>query len=126
MRPVPRDPVVLLGILDAGVLVAFAAIGRRSHNEGVAGLAVTAFPFVASWLILARVTGALRDRSLSLAALTWLAAWPLAMLLRAITGRGLAIGFLIVSFLFPLALLLGARFLLAEHDSVEPTRGDHR
>ncbi len=115
MRAAPASsmPLLVAGI-DTVLLLIFAGIGRRSHGEGIAGLALTAFPLVAGWLIAALASGALRDRSTRLASLTWLAAWPLAMALRAITGRGLAPGFLIVSFVLPLALLVGARLLIGD------------
>jgi Protein of unknown function (DUF3054) len=115
MRATPASsPALLVAGLDTVLLLVFAGVGRRSHGEGIGGLAVTAFPLVSGWLIAALASGALRDRSLRLASLTWLAAWPLAMALRAVTGRGLAPGFLIVSFLLPLALLLGARLLIGD------------
>lgn len=115
MRAAPASsmPLLVAGI-DTVLLLIFAGIGRRSHGEGIGGLALTAFPLVAGWLIAALASGALRDRSTRLASLTWLAAWPLAMALRAITGRGLAPGFLIVSFVLPLALLVGARLLIGD------------
>ena len=115
MRATPASsmPLLVAGI-DTVLLLIFAGIGRRSHGEGIGGLALTAFPLVAGWLIAALASGALRDRSTRLASLTWLGAWPLAMALRAITGRGLAPGFLIVSFVLPLALLVGARLLIGD------------
>ena len=115
MRAAPASsmPLLIAGV-DTVLLLVFAGVGRRSHGEAMGGLVVTAFPLVAGWLLAALASGALRDRSLRLAGLTWLAAWPLAMALRAITGRGLAPGFLIVSFVLPIALLIGARLLIGD------------
>lgn len=85
---------VALVLGDVVVFLVFAAIGRRSHGEE-AGLAAvlqvmtTAVPFLLGWFLVAPFIGAFRRdiqaNPLKMArrtALAWLAAWPVAMLLR--------------------------------------------
>jgi hypothetical protein len=97
--------------LDLLVLIGFAAIGRRSHGEGGAlreTLAV-AWPFVAAWIAVAGTSRALVRIEPLPAAVSWLAAWPLALILRALSGRGDAPSFALVALLVPLAGLTGWR-----------------
>ncbi|GAC1407107.1 MAG: DUF3054 domain-containing protein [Ktedonobacteraceae bacterium] len=85
--------ITLLVIGDIIVFLVFAAIGRRSHDEAgnVFGIAITALPFAAAWFLVApfvgafnrgleRNTGKFSLRTL----LAWLAAWPVAMVLRGV------------------------------------------
>jgi hypothetical protein len=83
----------LLVLGDIIVFLVFAAIGRRSHSEAgnVLGIAITALPFAAAWFIVSPFVGAFKrgiedtPGKMSLRTfLGWLAAWPLAMLLRGI------------------------------------------
>jgi hypothetical protein len=97
--------------LDLLVLIGFAAIGRRSHGEGSAlreTLAV-AWPFAAAWIAVAGTSRALVRIAPLPAAASWLAAWPLALVLRALSGRGDAPSFALVALLVPLAGLTGWR-----------------
>lgn len=106
--------------LDAVLVVAFAAVGRASHAEGVLGegglgLVATAWPFA-----VALATG-------WLVTLAWRAPWaPLrtgvpvwavtvagGMLLRAVSGQGTAVPFILVATLTLLALLVGWRLVAA-------------
>ena len=79
---------------DAISFVVFAAVGRHSHHEA-AGLAAigltvaTAAPFAAGWYLVAPWLGAFRRSAtngvramLKRTELAWLAAWPVAVLLR--------------------------------------------
>lgn len=88
---------VLLAAGDALVLLAFAAIGRASHNltgeNPFVATLVTASPFLAAWAVvapLAYVYGkgaralASPGRWLAHSALTWLVAGPLGLALRLI------------------------------------------
>jgi hypothetical protein len=98
-------------VADVVVLVGFAAIGRRSHGEGGAlgeTLAV-AWPFVLAWLAVATASRALVRLAPLPAAISWLAAWPLALILRALSGRGDAPAFAIVALVVPLVALTGWR-----------------
>ncbi|KRC58761.1 hypothetical protein ASE14_19815 [Agromyces sp. Root81] len=100
-------------ILDAVLVVVFVLIGRRSHAEGLdlAGIVVTAWPFLA-----ALVVGWLAARA-------WrhpLAVWPTGvivwavtviggMLLRVVSGQGTQFAFIVVATLTLAAFLLGWR-----------------
>jgi len=90
----PDTRTLLLVIGDALAFLVFAAIGRKTHQEA-AGLAAlgqiawTAAPFALGWFVVAPFLGAFRraqterpERMLKRTELAWLAAWPLALLLR--------------------------------------------
>jgi hypothetical protein len=98
-------------VIDTALLVAFAAVGRSAHSEGrtVGGSLAVAWPFVAAWLLAALPSRTLERIAPRRAAVAWLVAWPIALVLRAITGRGDAIGFAIVLLVLPLAALTGWR-----------------
>ena len=116
-QPVKHRPgtIAIAAILDAVLVVVFVSIGRSSHAEGldVAGIAVTAWPFLAAlaagWL----------------AARAWrhpFAVWPTGvivwavtvaggMLLRAVSGQGTQLAFIVVATLTLAAFLLGWRLI---------------
>jgi hypothetical protein len=98
-------------VIDVGLLIAFAAVGRSAHDEGgtVRGTLEVAGPFVAAWLLVAVPAHALDRNAPGRAALAWIGAWPLALILRSLSGRGDAVGFAIVLLLLPLAALTGWR-----------------
>jgi hypothetical protein len=86
--------IAILVIGDIIIFLIFAAIGRRSHGEA-AGLnallpiVLTAAPFAAGWFIISPFVGAFRrelaDQPRKMAwrtLLSWVASWPLAMILR--------------------------------------------
>lgn len=117
-----RHPLVLAG--DLLVLLAFAVVGRRSHEEAAgleAALAVgtTAAPFVIGWLVASVVpslrTSALNVRALLLeAARMWLVAYPVAVLVRAtVLGRFSPLSFYLVAFGSALIMLLAWRLVVA-------------
>ncbi|WP_062380520.1 DUF3054 domain-containing protein [Demequina pelophila] len=102
--------------LDAGVIVLFSAIGRASHDEGVLGehglgLATTAWPFLAGgaagWLV-ARAWNAPCDWRRA-GAIVWTATLAGGMALRAATGQGVQVSFVVVAGTFLAAGLLGWR-----------------
>jgi hypothetical protein len=96
---------------DMVVLVGFAAFGRRSHDEGGAlgeTLAV-AWPFVLAWLAVGGTSRALVRLAPVPAAISWVAAWPLALILRALSNRGDAPAFAVVALVVPLVGLTGWR-----------------
>jgi len=88
--------IMLLVIGDAIAFLIFAAIGRRSHGEAASissflQVAGTAAPFVLGWFIVAPFIGAYRRRQTTgvgnmaqRTALSWVAAWPAALLFRGI------------------------------------------
>jgi len=88
--------IILLVIGDAIAFLIFAAIGRRSHGEAASissflQVVGTATPFALGWFIVAPFIGAYRRRQTTgvrnmaqRTALSWVAAWPVALLFRGI------------------------------------------
>ena len=86
-----RTAILVIG--DMIVFLVFAIIGRRSHSEtgDFLGPVITALPFAAGWFLVAPFVGAFKrglERNTGQFALrtflAWLAAWPVAMLLRGV------------------------------------------
>ena len=107
MRPVTG------AVLDLCCVGAFVAIGRAGHSEGdaLAGLARTAWPFLAGLVIGWLCTRAWRRP----AALwptgvgVWVSTVALGMVLRIVSGQGTAAAFIGVAFAFLGLFLLGWR-----------------
>jgi hypothetical protein len=101
-------------VADAACVVAFAAIGRRNHAEGLEllGVAGTAWPFLAG-----AAAGMLAGRiwrdpaSLRSGLLIWLGTVIVGMLLRAATGGGIQLSFVLVAATVLAVFLLGWRLL---------------
>ncbi|MDQ1137203.1 FtsH-binding integral membrane protein [Microbacterium sp. SORGH_AS 1204] len=115
MTSARRSPALAL-VLDAVLVVVFAAIGRATHDGDVlgpfgSGLATTAWPFVAALLVGWLVTRAWRRPTAVVR--TGLPVWAitvaLGMVLRALSGQGVAVAFVIVATLTLALLLLGWR-----------------
>lgn len=103
---------VLALLLDVVLVVAFAAAGRASHDSDVlAGLWQTSWPFLVAllvgWLVVRgwRAPAAPVRTGLGLAAVTVAGG----MLLRAASGQGTALPFVVVATLTLFALLVGWR-----------------
>lgn len=99
--------------LDVCWVLIFVAIGRAAHDEagGLAGFAGTAWPFLVG---LAAGWGGLRawrrvDALVPTGAGVWAATVAVGMLLRALSGQGVAVAFTVVAALFLGAGLLGWR-----------------
>lgn len=112
-------PVGAIAALVADVLLvtAFAVIGRRSHAEGLdlAGLWQTAWPFLAGlaggWLASAAWR---RPRALwPSGVVIWAATVALGMLLRAASGQGVQLAFVVVATIVLALFLLGWRAIAA-------------
>jgi hypothetical protein len=103
-------------LLDGILVVVFAAIGRRSHAEGLtaSGVATTAWPFlagaVAGW-VLGLLVADDGPRSLAFGAIVVVAAVVVGMLLRQATGPGTAAAFVVVATVSLAVLLLGWRLV---------------
>ena len=105
---------IALGI-DVFLVMVFAAIGRASHGEDLSGLLVTAWPFLAGlalgWLV------TLAWRAPAAPVRTGLGVWAVTvaggMLLRAATGQGTAVAFIVVATVTLLVLLVGWRTVAA-------------
>ncbi len=105
-------------VVDAALVVLFAAIGRRSHAESgaVLGVLLTAWPFlagtVAGWVVAVawrrRAPLGVRD-----GIPVWVCAVAVGMLLRVATGAGTAFSFVVVATVVLGGFLLGWRALAA-------------
>jgi hypothetical protein len=120
MRPDRRTILLVTG--DLAMLVLFAMLGRRTHEEAtgieaIAAVAATAAPFVLGWLVATAWTARsrpVRPATLlevpALTARTWLVGYPLALLVRAAAlSRFSPWTFYLVAGLVPLALVLAWR-----------------
>ncbi|MDQ1083678.1 MULTISPECIES: DUF3054 domain-containing protein [Microbacterium] len=110
-----RSPLLALA-LDVVLVVVFAAIGRATHDGDVLGpvglgLATTAWPFVAALLVGWLVARAWRRPIdvLRTGLPVWAVTVVLGMLLRALSGQGVAVAFVIVATVTLALLLLGWR-----------------
>ena len=111
----PRRTALAFAV-DAAVLVLFADVGRRSHDEdaALAGTLLVAAPFLTGWAVGAAAARLAGDPlSVHRAVPAWALALPIGFALRAATGRGLGFGFLVVTVVFTAATLLGWRLLAA-------------
>lgn len=102
-------------MVDLVLIVAFAALGRRTHAEGltVAGIADTAWPFLVACVVGWIGARAWRDPLGWLRALgIWLTTVVGGMVLRRLTGDTTELPFVIVATLTLAALLLGWRLLV--------------
>ncbi|KIP51576.1 DUF3054 domain-containing protein [Leucobacter komagatae] len=104
-------------LLDAAFVVAFAALGRGSHDREatLAGLFETAWPFLAGLAIAWLVTLAWR-RPLAVwrtGLPVWIGSAGLGLGLRAVVGQGTALPFVIVATLTLCAMLIGWRLIAA-------------
>ena len=98
---------------DVVCVLVFCTIGRRSHAEGVTltGVAETAWPFLTGtavgWLV---SRGWRRPTALTpTGVIVWIATVAVGMLLRKMSGQGVAISFVVVASAVTAALLLGWR-----------------
>ena len=112
-RPRPRT-IALSLMLDIALVIAFAALGRASHDSDIlAGLWQTAWPFLTGLAVGWLVTLAWRAPTAPVR--TGLGIWAATviggMLLRAASDQGTAWPFIIVATLTLLVLLVGWRAL---------------
>ncbi|BBY27404.1 DUF3054 domain-containing protein [Mycolicibacterium sediminis] len=124
-----RRAVALALVADAACVLAFAAVGRRSHAEGltVTGVLETAWPFLSGtalgWLI---IRGWRNPSSVvPTGVAVWVATVVVGMALRRATSQGTAVSFVIVASLATGVLLLGWRggaAILTRRRSVRPDR----
>ena len=102
-------------ILDCCCVLVFVIIGRASHTrgEGLAGIASTAWPFLAGlaggWLAARAWRQPFRLWPAGVGA--WLGAVALGMVLRVVSGQGTALAFIGVALVFLGLFLLGWRLL---------------
>ncbi|MFI8971655.1 DUF3054 domain-containing protein [Nocardia asteroides] len=102
---------------DALLVIVFCAIGRRSHDEAVlAGLLKTVWPFgiglLIGWALAVLVARNARFDATALwpsGILIWLGTLVGGMVLRAVSGQGTAVSFVIVAASVLALFLLGWR-----------------
>ena len=101
-------------VLDVCCVLVFVIIGRASHGEGLAGIASTAWPFLAGllggWLGTRAWRQPLTVVPAGLGA--WLGAAGLGMALRVAAGQGTAAAFVLVALAFLGLFLLGWRLVV--------------
>jgi peptidoglycan/LPS O-acetylase OafA/YrhL len=108
-------------VADAACIIAFCAIGRRSHAEGVtvAGVAQTAWPFLVGGAV-GWLAGRGWRRPVAIAPtgiVVWVCTIAVGMLLRKANSGGVAVTFVAVASVVTAVLLLGWRglFRLISH-----------
>ncbi|GEP26794.1 MULTISPECIES: DUF3054 domain-containing protein [Cryobacterium] len=110
-----RQSIVTAGVLDAALVLLFAAIGRLSHGETLAGLGVTAWPFlgglIIGWLLLRAWRHPLSVVWTGLG--IWIATVAGGLLLRLAGGQGVQLSFAIVTTIVLGIFLLGWRAIAA-------------
>lgn len=129
--------IILLVIGDGIVFLIFAAVGRRSHGEAASissflQVVGTAAPFALGWFMISPIVGAYHRRQTTgvrkmaqWTALSWLAAWPVALLF-----RGVAVDhavpprtFMLISLISNMLFLEIWRTLFAWLSSLKQRRG---
>jgi hypothetical protein len=114
----PRLRALAAFAIDAAAVAVFVVIGRASHREDQSAFIVTFWPFltglVAGWI---GARGWRRPLSISrTGVLVWIGTVLIGMLLRALSGQGVAVSFVVVAALVLGALLLGWRAFAAALD----------
>ncbi len=97
--------------LDLLAVLVFAAVGRRSHGEDVAGLLVTFWPFAVGTLVghaVVRLVSRAPGSSVG-GAVVVVSTVAVGMVLRVLTGAGTAVTFVVVATVVLSAFLLGWR-----------------
>jgi peptidoglycan/LPS O-acetylase OafA/YrhL len=124
----PRAPaglVVLAALADLACVLALASGGLAAHTpgEGVVRLLYVAWPFAAGALAGWLVTRAWRRpwRLWPTGVVVWGCAWALGVLLRVLTGQGVAPAFQLVSFGVLGVTLLGWRGVVALVEVLRPS-----
>ena len=105
--------VVLAAVIDVVLVFGFTVVGRASHDEGPAGLLITAWPFIGGlaigWLLMRAWRHPRRIVWTGIG--IWIATVAGGMLLRVFSGQGTAIAFIIVATLVVGVALIGWRVI---------------
>ncbi len=116
--------VVLAALADVACVLALASGGLAAHTpgEGVVRLLYVAWPFAAGALVGWLVTRAWRRpwRLVPTGVVVWACAWALGVLLRVLTGQGVAPAFQLVSLSVLGVTMLGWRGVVALVDVLRP------
>lgn len=109
--PASARPAIVAAILDVVLVLAFVLIGRASHNEGLLGTLVTAWPFLAGlsigWVFTLAWRGPQRIAWTGIG--IWLGTAGGGLLLRLVAGQGVQPSFAIVTAVVLGVFLLGWR-----------------
>lgn len=101
-------------VLDAVLIVLFALIGRASHGENaIGGLWTTAWPFLVGALV-GWLLGRVWRRPFAAwrsGLWVWAGALVVGMLLRVVSGQGVAVSFVIVAAVALFVFLIGWRLI---------------
>lgn len=101
---------------DVVCVLMFCAIGRRSHAEGVTltGVAATAWPFLAGTAVGWLVSRGWRRPTAPTptGVIVWIATVAVGILLRKVSGQGVAVSFIVVASTVTAVLLLGWRLVM--------------
>ncbi|MDF2991226.1 MAG: hypothetical protein K0S37_1740 [Microbacterium sp.] len=111
-----RTRPILPLLVDAVLVVVFAAIGRATHDGDVlgpagSGLATTAWPFLVALLVGWLVSRAWRAplAPVRVGLPVWAVTVAVGMVLRALSGQGVAVAFVIVASITLAVFLIGWR-----------------
>lgn len=102
-------------VIDVAAVAVFVVLGRASHHESQAEFAVTFWPF-ATGLVVGWAASRAWRRPFAIVRAgvpAWVGTVLIGMLLRAVSGQGVEVAFVVVASLVVAALLLGWRFLVA-------------
>jgi hypothetical protein len=117
IRPAARPEILRAAVLDAAVVVVFALVGRASHGEDLApsGVLGTAWPFLAAGVVGWIVARAWRSpsRVVPVGVIVWAVTVVVGMVLRALTGEGVVVPFVITTAIILGILMLGWRAISA-------------
>jgi hypothetical protein len=117
IRPAARPEILRAAVLDAAVVVVFALVGRASHGEDLApsGVLGTAWPFLAAGAVGWIVARAWRSpsRVVPVGVIVWAVTVVVGMVLRALTGEGVVVPFVITTAIILGILMLGWRAISA-------------
>lgn len=123
-------------VVDVVLVLIFAAIGRASHDENLAGFLLTAWPFLIALLIGHLLAALLPGRprrpwSVLWGAVVWIVTVAGGMLIRVLSGDTAEVPFIIVATLVLGAFLVGWRAITAllrrrrnSPDAAEATRSE--
>jgi hypothetical protein len=115
----------LASVADGAAVLLFAAVGRLSHAEGVTPLGVleVAWPFLVGGAV-GTVAGRTwrRPESLPSGAAVWAGTLVGGILLRALTGGGVSVSFVLVAGIVLAVMQLGWRLVMrATSDAAHPS-----
>ncbi|WP_417235056.1 DUF3054 domain-containing protein [Arthrobacter sp.] len=106
---------VPLFVIDLLLVVLFAALGRRSHAEGldIAGILGTAAPFLLALLVFSCITVIWKEpnRIWPHGVVLWIGTVALGLILRVLFGATAAVPFIIVATIVLGVFLLGRRLV---------------